>query len=329
MTDLGVVDPLRPPASVVAFGGRLRLLAPYAIGFLGIFLARGLADLYALLRQLGDIGAYPTFLSLILGSVPEWLALLLPVAVGRASVRGGVASSRVVRGAMAIGLSEVVAMAAGFIGGPENPTYAVTAIVRAASFVLLAGGLLWMAQGLEALRSGPPSAAGRRGALVALAFGVAVVAVQLFGRLAQILSFNYSDYADGGQDGAILIGNVLGLSYVLVPLGWAYLSWVLLRSGVDAGRPTGAIRFGSWTGWLALIWLGTSLAGLALLPFATQTALAAGEQTMLGTIAYVLAISAATLSLAAMATLVAGLASGLAAEPSRDAGPGVDAASGS
>ena len=312
--ELGVVDPIRPPANVVAFGGRLRLLPPYAIAFLGIFVARAIADLYAAFRPDGEFGVTP-ILSLILASMPDWLVLLTPVAVGWAVVRRGPASQRVTRGAIAVGLSGVVAMGARFIGSSEGLVIAIDGFVRMVSFVLLAGGLLWIARGLEALRTGTPSVAARRGAIVAIAFGVALAAVEVVARVAQILSFSYADYADAGQDGALLIANVLGVSYVLVLLAWAYLAWVLLRAGWDAGRSSQALRLGTTAGWLEVIWLGISLAGLALLPFATEASLAAGEQTMLSSIAYVLAISGATIALAANAALVAGLARGLAAEP--------------
>jgi hypothetical protein len=181
------------------------------------------------------------------------------------------------------------------------------------SFLLLAGGLFWMARGLEALVTGTPSMAARRGARMAIVLGVAVVAVELFARLSQILRFNYADYADGGQDGAILIANVMGLSYVLVPLAWSYAARALLRAGGDTHRSPQAVRLGTAAGWLAIVWLGTSVAGVALLPFAMEADLASGEQTTLGAIAYVLAVAGATMALAAIATLVAALANGLGA----------------
>jgi hypothetical protein len=260
--------------------------------------------------------------------MPDWLALLMPVAVGWATVRFGAASTRVTAGAVAVGLSEIVAMGAGLIGGPENPTFAISATVRAVSFVLLAGGLLWLARGLEVLRSGTPSTLARRGALLGLGIGVAVTAIELVARVAQTVGFDYVEYA-GDEGRAILIANLVSVTYVLVPLAWAYLGWVLIRSDGDVARPPRATRLGAWAGWLRIAWLGTSLVGLAWLPFASRADLEPGEgPTMLSTILLVVAVTGAAIAVAAIALLVAGIAVGLASQPARaaQATPAHDAA---
>jgi hypothetical protein len=312
MSDLGVVDPIRAPASVIALQGRIRSLPMYAIGFLLVFVVRATADLYAAARQVSEFGPSP-ILGVLLGSLPDWLTLLIPVAVGWSALRLGASSGRVVRGAIAVGLSEVVAMAERFIGGAEDPMFAISAMVDAVSFVLFAGGLLWLARGLEGLRVGTPSVRGQRGALLAMAMGVMVAAIELVGRAAQIVGVDASDYADSG-DSAILVANAVSLTYVVVPLAWAYLAAVLVRADQDPGRPPRATRLGAWAGWLSIASLAASLASLAWLPFAGETDAAIETLTMLSSILYVVAVAGATIALARIAVLVAALAGGLGSQ---------------
>jgi hypothetical protein len=311
MTDLGVVDPLRPPAGVVAFVARVRALPPYALGFLGVLAAKVVADLYTDLRPYWDSGAQ-FIVGLLVHAVPEWLMLLAPVAVAWSAARRGAAQHRVLRGAITVGLSEVVAIGAGVIGHPENPTWAISAVVRSVSFALLAVGLVWMARGLESLRSAEPSVLARRGAVLGVVLGLAVAGVELVARIAQMVSIDYAGYSLGeGQ--AILITSLASMTYLLVPLAWAYLAWALVRADRDPARPPRATRLGAWAGWFTIAWLGASLIGFAWLPFTSARDVEPSEGlTMLSSILLVVVVTAAIIALAAIATLIAALAAGLA-----------------
>lgn len=315
--DLGVVDPIRPPASIVALAGRIRLLPPYAIAFLIVAVARAIADIVTTAGFYDGLGGPGSILGLVLGSVPGWLILLIPVAVGWSTLNVSNASARVVRGSIAVGLSEVAAMAGSVIGGPENPTFLATAVVRMFSAFLLAGGLVWMAHGLEALRTNEPTSMVRRAAIAAIAVGLTAAVVELVARIAQLVSLVPGQFG-AEEDGAIFAANVTGLANVLVLLAWTYLAWVLIRADRDRDRPRSATRIGAASGWLATAWLGASLAALGLLPFASESPDGLGP-SLAGTYYFVVSIAAATFSVASLAALVSGLATGLAAGPATDA----------
>ena len=322
--DLGVVDPIRPPASAVALANTFRRLPPYAIAFLALAVARAIADIVTTIGSDGGLGVSGSILGLLLGSAPAWLTLLTPFAVGWAALTLGKAPSRVVRGSIAIGLSEVVAMAGSLIAGPfapgpEMPTFIATAAARMASAFLLAGGLIWLAHGLEALRAIEPTRTLRRSAIVAVVVGLAAAVVEFVARVAQLVTFVPGDVGAEG-DAAIFAANAMGLANILVLLAWTYLAWVLIRADRDADRPRSATRLGSVSGWLAIAWLGASLTGLALLPFASESPDGLGPSAA-STLSFVIAIAAATFGLASIAALVAGLAKGLASQLDEDGEP--------
>jgi hypothetical protein len=311
--DLGVVDPIRPPASAVALASTLRRLAPYAIGFLVIAVARAIADIAAAAASYG-VGGSGAILGLVLGSVPGWLALLVPVAVGWAVLKLGEAPSRVVRGSIAIGLSEVLAMVGGLIGGSEIPSILATAVARMFSALLLAGGLIWLARGLEALRAIEPARRLRRAAITAVAVGLTAAVVELVVRIAQLGSLAPDGFA-AEEVRAIFAANAAGVANVLVLLAWTYLAWVLIRADRDPDRPRSATRIGAASGWLAIAWLGASLAALAVLPFASESPDGLAGWTAAGVYYYVAYIAAATFGLASIAAFVAALATGVAGTP--------------
>lgn len=321
--DLGVVDPIRPPASVVALVGRIRLLPAYAIAFLLVAVAGAIVDIATAAGSYGGLGAPGSMLGLVLGSVPGWLTLLVPVAVGWSALKLGDVSGRIIRGSVAIGLSEVAAMAGSMIGGPENPTFLATAVVRMFSAFLLAGGLIWMAHGLEALRANEPTPMVRRAAIAAIGVGLTAAVVEFVARLAQLVSLVPGQFG-AEEDGAIFAANVTGLSNVLVLLAWTYLAWVLVRADGDPDRPRSATRIGAASGWLAIAWLGASLAALALLPFASESPDGITGPSAAGTYYFVVSIAAATFSVASIAALISGLATGLANSLAPDADDGED-----
>jgi hypothetical protein len=315
--ELGVVDPIRPPAFLVALLGRIRALPPYAIAFLLIAIVRAVADLSVAIRSLGVPDMSFPILGLLLGSVPDWLTLLIPVAVGWSTVRLGSASGRVVRGAIAVGLSEVARMAGSLLSGPEMSSLLMADVVRAVAVFLLAGGLIWMAHGVEALRRSAPTSTARRVAVGAIILGLVAAAVELVARLAQLAS---SVPPMDGEDfeRAIFTSNAAGLAHVLVLLAWAYLAWVLIRGDGDAGRPASATRMGSASGWFAIGWFAASIAALAAVPFAIEAPDGPAGPSTASLILWITTVAGATCVLISMAALAAGLRGGLATESLAD-----------
>ena len=330
MTDLGVVDPIRAPASVTAFTTRIRGLPPYALAFLLVFAVRAAADLYQTALGFGDVVGPSSILGLLLGSLPDWFVLLIPVAVAWSIGRFGDVSGRLTRGAIAVGLSEVVLMAvrvaAPLVSGiaPESSSFLLSSFIRMVGTFLLAGGLIWMAHGLEALRTTDPSPRVRRAALLAVVIGLAAATLEFVGQAVQLVGLAASDVLED-VDRAILVSNAMAMAHVVILLAWVYLAWVLVRGAGDAGRPPQATRMGAAAGWFVTGWLGATVAALAVLPIASEApgALAGGSAAvaLLG----LASIVAATCNVTALLAIVSALAGGLAAQGGRDAALALEA----
>jgi len=316
VTDLGVVDPIRIPPSVLALVARIRQLPPYAIVFLGAFVVRATADLTTALSSSG-LDPSSTIFGLVLGSIPGWLTLLIPVAVAWSTATQGDAADRVVRGAIAVGLSEIAAMAADVIGGRPDTLFLVPTLVRMVSAFTFAGGLIWIAHGLEALRMTEPPSRIRSAAVVGVAVGLAAAVLELVARVVQLVDLARSPFLDEA-DQAILLTNTTGLVHVLVLLAWAYLAWVLVRSDLDTGRAPAATRSGAVAGWLTVGRLGASLGSLALLPVVSESPDGLGGTSTAMSVFFVISFTVATCTFASLIALVSGFARGLAIESGMD-----------
>lgn len=314
--DLGVVDPIRPPASAVRFGNRVRQLPAYALAFLLLAVAGAIVDIATALGGISPgVGASP-LLGLVLGALPGWVVLLVPAAVAWATQTTGSASRRVVRGSIAIGLSEVGHIAANLMGISEPSGVVAYAVVEMVAWLLLALGLIWLANGMEAVRRQEPTPVVQRIALGVVVIGVLAAVLDLGTRLIQLGGADLRDE----YDAAIFFTNVTGLAYIGTLLGWTFLARALLRGGGDAGRPRAATRAGAVAGWLAGLWLlGSLLSVVAFVPFVAATDPEILARPPWGDVYLLVAVAARACSVLAIVYLAWGLRAGLGSEGGSEA----------
>jgi len=321
--DLGVVDPLRAPESLGRVARGLRDLPPYALGFLIAATARtvvGVADWWGTAALPGaDVGT--SILSLIVGTMPGTVLLLIPVAVAWSIDRDGGAPERVYRGAIAVGLGELINLATGFVGAGNRPTMLLYGAMSLAANFLLAGGLVWIAHGLEAMRQREPSPTTGRGALVVgVLGGVGAVVLLVLG----ISGLAASVPGPGAQDvdRALFVGRAAGLASALVVFGWAYLAWVTIRGRDDLDRDPRATRAGAVSGWLAGAWLvASAIALLALVPSFAGSPDGLGSEPPGGSLYVVLSVIGAACRAGAILALAWGLILGLGSDGEPEADP--------
>lgn len=320
--DLGVVDPIRAPEVLVDFGRRLRALPLYALGFLLAAIIRTVllvAD-WAVTAGMPGLDPGSSLLSLVVGILPGTVLLLVPVAVAWSSERDSSAPERVVRGSIAVGLSELANVAAGSLGAGDVSSMLVSTAVSLGGNLLLGGGLIWMAQGLEALRETEPRSITGRVALLVAAMGAAVVVVQLVVGVAALVGAIPGPGADE-FDQALFIGRAAGLTAAVPVLGWAFLAWVLIRGRDDLDRQPMATR-GAMSGWLAGAWfLASIIATLLVVPYLLGSPDGLGTAPPGGSIYVVASLLGAVFSAGAVYVLAWSLASGLATDVEVDVDP--------
>jgi hypothetical protein len=315
--DLGVVDPIRAPEALVELTRRLRGLPLYALGFLLAAIVRIVLDV-ADWAEMPKLDPGSGLASLILGTLPVSLLFLIPVAVAWSVQAHGLASSRVIRGSIAVGLSELARMASALILAEDGSTGLAYAGLNLGAAFLLGGGLIWMAHGMEALRRLEPSPLARRAGIGIAASGAVLAVVRLASGLLLLVQAIPGRGSDDVDRFVFMSQATTLANSVIILLGWSYLAWVLIRGYGDADRSRTGTLAGAVSGWLAGMWiLASAIWAIALLPWVFASAEDPGAEQP-GEFFDAVLIGATLCAAGALAALAWGLANGLGTDAEAD-----------